>query len=78
MPNRTSLLICTLLMAMTAAAAAAESVQTEMAKRGNVRYGPSTDAEIIVTLSVGSDVEVIGQVLAELTVCDGFPRQGHA
>lgn len=67
------------LVLLEAQASAADVYAASMSKRGNVRYGPSTDAEIIVTLSVGTPVQVLGRVPGrDDWYIIRFPRQGHA
>lgn len=55
------------------------SVATTMAKRGNVRFGPSQAAALVVTLDGGASVEVLGvaQGVPDWYVIR-FPRQGLA
>lgn len=59
---------------------AAEAVTAKLAKKGNVRYGPSKSAPIAVTLSSDTEVELLGKVTKD----DGvwyqirFPREGRA
>ena len=57
----------------------AKSVATTMAKRANVRFGPSQLAKVVVTLDAGTKVEVLGiaQGLPEWYVIR-FPREGSA
>lgn len=61
------------------AQAETQAVTTTMSKRGNVRFGPSTQAKVVVTLDVGSPVQVLGiaQGLPEWYVIR-FPREGSA
>lgn len=73
------------MMSATATAAAADAqaetqaVTTTMSKKGNVRFGPSIQAKVVVTLEVGAPVEVLGiaQGLPEWYVIR-FPREGSA
>lgn len=55
------------------------SVATTMAKRGNVRFGPSQAAALVVTLDSGAPVDVLGvaQGMPDWYVIR-FPRQGLA
>jgi uncharacterized protein YgiM (DUF1202 family) len=57
----------------------ATAVGTSMLKRANVRFGPSTQAKVVVTLDAGEPVEVLGvaQGMPEWYVIR-FPRQGSA
>ncbi len=57
----------------------APAVGTSMLKRANVRFGPSTQAKVVVTLDAGEPVEVLGvaQGMPEWYVIR-FPRQGSA
>jgi uncharacterized protein YraI len=59
---------------------AADAVPATVAKRGNVRFGPSTSAPIAVTLPPGSAVEILGAVQKgdETWYQIRFPRQGKA
>ena len=67
--------VCLLLLVMTAAPA----VEAVMAKRGNIRFGPSVKDDIVCTLNADTVVEIISKA-------DGsdnwykikFPDQGHA
>jgi SH3-like domain-containing protein len=61
------------------APAETRTVTTTMSKKGNVRFGPSTQAKVVVTLDVGAPVEVLGiaQGLPEWYVIR-FPREGSA
>jgi hypothetical protein len=50
-----------------------------MTKRGNVRYGPSTSAPIIKTLSVGTQVELLGPAEGRPGWYEiAFPKEGGA
>ncbi|MDA3963703.1 MAG: SH3 domain-containing protein [Planctomycetota bacterium] len=50
-----------------------------MSKRGNVRFGPSTEAPVVSTLAAGTEVNVLGAVSGrEGWYQIQFPRQGHA
>lgn len=59
---------------------AAEAVTVKLAKKSNVRYGPSKAASIAVTLPTDTAVEVLGRITKD----DGvwyqirFPREGRA
>lgn len=69
--------IVILLVVLTATLAAEQSAS--MSKRGNIRFGPSTEAPVVITLPVGTAVTVLGAAPGR----DGwyqirFPRQGHA
>ncbi|MFW5845471.1 MAG: SH3 domain-containing protein [Planctomycetota bacterium] len=78
MPTTRSLLRTTaLLCACVLSLAAASSVP--MSKNGNIRYGPSLQAGVIVTLKAGEMVDLLGPVPGK----QGwyrirFPEQGHA
>jgi SH3-like domain-containing protein len=67
------------LMAADAAQEQSQAVTTTMSKRGNVRFGPSTQAKTITTLEPGAPVEVLGvaQGMPEWYVIR-FPREGSA
>ena len=56
-----------------------KSVATTMAAKGNVRFGPSIQAKVVVTLDPGTPVEVLGiaQGIPEWYVIR-FPREGSA
>ncbi|GDY14878.1 hypothetical protein LBMAG53_37560 [Planctomycetota bacterium] len=80
------LLAATVLACALGAGAAADPsapvvpvVAAEMAKNGNVRFGPDTKAKPVATLKAGSAVEVIGPAAgAPDWVVIRFPRQGKA
>ena len=67
------------LMAADVPAVQSQAVATTMSKKGNVRFGPSTQAKVVATLEVGAAVEVLGiaQGLPEWYVIR-FPREGSA
>ncbi len=67
------------LMSADAPAEQTQAVATSMSKKGNVRFGPSTQAKVVATLEVGAAVEVLGiaQGLPEWYVVR-FPREGSA
>jgi SH3-like domain-containing protein len=67
------------LMAADAPAEQSQAVATTMSKKGNVRFGPSTQAKVVATLEVGAPVDVLGiaQGLPEWYVIR-FPREGSA
>ena len=67
------------LMSADAPAEQTQAVATTMSKKGNVRFGPSTQAKVVATLEVGAAVEVLGiaQGLPEWYVVR-FPREGSA
>lgn len=67
------------LMAADAPTEQPQAVATTMSKKGNVRFGPSTQAKVVATLEVGAAVEVLGiaQGLPEWYVVR-FPREGSA
>ena len=76
-------LLCALVLFVFAAAAflpAAEPITATMAKRGNVRFGPSDKAPISTTLPPGTQVEILGAVQRgnETWYQIRFPRQGKA
>ncbi len=56
-----------------------QAVATTMSKRANVRFGPSLQAKVIVTLDANAPVEVLGvaQGMPEWYVIR-FPREGSA
>lgn len=58
---------------------APQAVATSMAKRGNVRFGPSMQSKTVTTLDAGAPVEVLGvaQGVPEWYVIR-FPREGSA
>jgi SH3-like domain-containing protein len=58
---------------------APQAVATTMAKRGNVRFGPSMQSKTVTTLDAGAPVEVLGvaQGIPEWYVIR-FPREGSA
>jgi uncharacterized protein YgiM (DUF1202 family) len=71
------------ILALVLAAAlmpAAEVVTAKLAKKSNVRYGPSKSAAVAVTLPSDAAVEILGKVVKD----DGvwyqirFPREGRA
>ena len=66
-------------MAVDAPLEQTQAVATTMAKRANVRFGPSQLAKVVVTLDAGTKVEVLGiaQGLPEWYVIR-FPREGSA
>jgi uncharacterized protein YgiM (DUF1202 family) len=59
--------------------AATQAVGTTMAKKANVRFGPSLQAKVVATLDAGTPVEVLGlaQGLPDWYVIR-FPREGSA
>jgi SH3-like domain-containing protein len=67
------------LMAADAPTEQPQAVATTMSKKGNVRFGPSTQAKVVATMDVGAAVEVLGvaQGLPEWYVIR-FPREGSA
>ncbi len=67
------------LLAADAPAEQSQAVATTMSKKGNVRFGPSTQAKVVATLEVGAPVDVLGiaQGLPEWYVVR-FPREGSA
>lgn len=81
-----ALLLVTVAVPLMSTAAAADApaeqsqaVATTMSKKGNVRFGPSTQAKVVATMDVGAAVEVLGiaQGLPEWYVIR-FPREGSA
>lgn len=58
---------------------APQAVATSMAKRGNVRFGPSMQSKTVTTLDAGAPVEVLGvaQGVPDWYVIR-FPREGSA
>jgi len=72
------LALCTLIAAMLLPAA--EGVVAKVAKKSNVRYGPSKLAAVAVTLSPEATVEILGRITKD----DGvwyqirFPREGRS
>jgi len=66
-------------MAADAPSEQPQAVATTMSKKGNVRFGPSTQAKVVATLEVGVAVDVLGiaQGLPEWYVIR-FPREGSA
>lgn len=72
--------LCLVPLLLALSLAAQDAVVATVAKRGNVRYGPSKDAAVAVTLASGAQVEVLGRI----TKPDGtwyqvrFPREGKA
>lgn len=67
------------MMAADAPTEQPQAVATTMSKKGNVRFGPSTQAKVVATLEVGAPVDVLGiaQGLPEWYVVR-FPREGSA
>ncbi|HEX3134163.1 MAG TPA: SH3 domain-containing protein, partial [Planctomycetota bacterium] len=67
------------LMAADAPQEQPQAVATTMSKKGNVRFGPSTQAKVVATLDAGAPVEVLGvaQGMPEWYVIR-FPREGSA
>ena len=67
-------------LASAAFLSAAEPITATMAKRGNVRFGPSDKAPISTTLPPGTQVEILGAVQRgnETWYQIRFPRQGKA
>ena len=67
-------------LASAAFLSAAEPITATMAKRGNVRFGPSDKAPISTTLPPGTPVEILGAVQRgnETWYQIRFPRQGKA
>jgi uncharacterized protein YgiM (DUF1202 family) len=61
------------------APAATQAVGTTMAKKANVRFGPSLHAKVVATIDAGTPVEVLGlaQGLPDWYVIR-FPREGSA
>lgn len=75
-----NLILTGLLAILTVAVAAVESGTTvTMAKRGNVRYGPSLEAGVIVTLDPATEVQILGKAEGQPGWYKiRFPRQGRA
>jgi uncharacterized protein YraI len=76
---RMKLVLTGLLSMMTVLAAVESGTTVTMAKRGNIRYGPSLEAGVIVTLDRGTEVQILGKAEGQ----PGwyrirFPRQGRA
>jgi SH3-like domain-containing protein len=67
------------LMAADAPQEHPQAVATTMSKKGNVRFGPSTQAKVVATLDAGAPVDVLGvaQGMPEWYVIR-FPREGSA
>lgn len=72
--------LCLVPLLLALSLAAQDAVVATVAKRGNVRYGPSKDAAVAVTLGSDAKVEILGRI----TKPDGtwyqirFPREGKA
>lgn len=68
-----------LMAAETPQEQAPAAVATTMAKKANVRFGPSQQARVVVTLDAGAPVEVLGvaQGMPDWYVIR-FPREGSA
>ena len=67
------------LLAACAALLGQEGRTVDMVKRGNIRFGPSTEAPVIVTLNAGSKVELLRPAEGrEGWYVIRFPREGHA
>jgi SH3-like domain-containing protein len=62
-----------------AASAAPATIQTTLAKKANIRFGPSLSAKVVTTLDAGTPVEVIGPAMGMPDwYAIRFPRAGTA
>lgn len=67
--------VCLLALLMSAAPA----VEAVMAKRGNIRFGPSVKDDIVCTLNADATIEIIGKAEgSDNWYKIKFPDQGHA
>ena len=67
------------LMASVLTLASAQGYQAEMAVRGRVRFGPSTKAPTVTTLTPGTKVTILRPAEGVQGWYEvQFPRQGHA
>jgi hypothetical protein len=71
---------CFLALSLVLALGAQEAVVAKLAKRGNIRYGPSRSAAVAVTLPSGTDIQILGKVqIGEDTWYQiRFPAEGKA
>lgn len=63
---------------LAAGAAPAGSLRVVLAKNGNVRYAPTMQSKVIVTLPAKSEVEVLGPAKVAGWYVIRFPREGSA
>jgi uncharacterized protein YgiM (DUF1202 family) len=63
---------------LAAGAAPAGSLRVILAKNGNVRYAPTTQSKVIVTLPAKSEVEILGSAKVTGWYVIRFPREGSA
>ena len=63
---------------LAAGAAPAGSLRVILAKNGNVRYAPTTQSKVIVTLPAKSEVEILGSAKVTGWYVIRFPREGNA
>ncbi len=64
--------------AAAAPAAAVAGLKAVLTKNGNVRYGPSTQAKVVVTLSAGQEIELLGAAQVKDWFIIRFPQAGKA
>ncbi len=64
--------------AVMPAPASVAGLKSVLTKNGNVRYGPSTQAKVVVTLSAGQEVELLGPAQAKDWFVIRFPQSGKA
>jgi len=71
---------CLVALTLILALGAQEAVVVKLAKRGNIRYGPSTQAKVATTLDAGTEITVLGSVrTSDATWYQiRFPREGKA
>jgi uncharacterized protein YgiM (DUF1202 family) len=63
---------------LAAGAAPVGSLRVILAKNGNVRYAPTTQSKVIVTLPAKSEVEILGPAKVAGWYVIRFPREGSA
>ncbi len=61
-----------------APAASVAGLKAVLTKNGNVRYGPSTQAKVVVTLSAGQEIELLGAAQVKDWYVIRFPQAGKA
>ena len=63
---------------LAAAAAPAGTLRVQLAKNGNVRFAPTTQSKVIVTLPARTEVEILGPAKVAGWFVIRFPREGNA
>ena len=63
---------------LAAAAAPAGTLRVPLGKNGNVRFAPTTQSKVIVTLPARTEVEILGPAKVAGWFVIRFPREGNA